>query len=139
MQGKESAGQLTKRVARAIGGNIHGFAEQVRNLALGQTEIEHRQRCVELLIEVFRDSVFLNAELDMLSVELQVRLDDPVVSIDALTLEQKNVGPGSPGLLRVQMPLRAADSFINQRHSTAKADTPGLCVSFQEFLVGQPG
>ena len=37
--------------------------------------------------------IFLNAEPDVLAIDLQVRFDDPLVSIVPLALEEEGMGP----------------------------------------------
>lgn len=138
-QSEQCAGQFAKGIAGAVGGDVDCFAKQILDLIGRQTEIQHGECGIEFLIEILGNPVFLNTELDMLSMDLQVGFDDPVVAIDALALEQEGVGPGTPGFVAVQVALSTADGFVDQGEAAAKADAAGLGVAFQEFLVGEPG
>jgi hypothetical protein len=95
-QREQCSEQLPQRVPGTIGDQIQCLLQQAGDLVFGEAKIKHSQACEEVLIEVFGNSVFLHAELDMLAMYLQIGLDDPMMTVEPRSLEQKCVGPQSP-------------------------------------------
>ena len=69
--------------------------------------------------------------------ELQVRLDYPMMAVGASAFEQKGVRPRSPILLSIQMALRAANRPINQGSAAGEADAACARVAFEELAIRQ--
>ena len=75
----------------------------------------------------------------MFAVHLQVRLNHPMLAVQAQALEQKSVRPRAPVRTFVQVALGAADRLVNQRDTPGKPDAPGPGVEFEKLPVRQTG
>jgi len=75
----------------------------------------------------------------MFVMHLKVRLDHPVMAVQALALEQESVRPGAPVCPFVQVAFGAADHLVNKRDAPGKPDAPGPGVEFQKLPVRQAG
>ena len=100
-QGDECADEFAQRVAGARGHEFQPLAQQGEGLCVGQPKVEHGERGIEILVEVFRDAILLDAETDVPAVNLQIGLDDPMVAVEALALKEEGVGPVPPTLLLI--------------------------------------
>src|SRR6185369_6906480 len=112
------------------------FAQQSGNLFCCQSEIEDGQSGVEVLVKVFGDAIFLDAKADVFAVDLQVRFNDPLVSIVALTLEEKGMRPGTPAFLFVQVTLGSGNGFVDEGDAARKSDAADAGVTY--FLAASP-
>src|SRR5436190_15006226 len=102
-------------------------------------KIKDCQTREEAFVEVFGDSVFLHAELDVFAMDLQVGFDDPMMSIQSGPLEEESMGPQPPFFRNVQMPLRAANRLVDQRHPAGKTNAPGFGITVQKVAIGYAG
>ena len=82
-------------------------------------------------------TVFLDAEPQVLVMKLQIRLDDPVMSVRSPALKYKRVRPESPLRNRTQMAFRAANGLIRERFATGQSHATGLGIAFEEFGVAK--
>ena len=73
--------------------------------------------------------------MNMLPVNLQIRFDDPVMTIRPPALKQKCVRPRSPGLIRVEMTLGATDRSIDQGDTAGETDAARPRKAFEEFTI----
>ena len=90
-QCKRCPEQFAQRIDRVEGDHPQSLAQHCLTLAVVQPEVQHRQIGKVLLIVVLGDAVFLHAELDMLPMNLQVRLDYSMMPVRPLPLEQHRV------------------------------------------------
>ena len=109
--------EFAERIASAIGDEFESFAEEAHGLILAEFEIEDSQGAIELFVVVFGDAIFLNAELNVLVMELEVRFDHPMVTIVAAPLENERVRPRPPLSFGMQMTFSAANRFIDESDS----------------------
>src|SRR5215471_10952258 len=138
-QGDERADEFAQRVTRAGGDELKAFPQQRSDLFVGQPEIEHGQRRIKFFVVILRHAVFLHAEFDVLVMELEVGLDEPVMSIVTQPLKEEGVRPGTPTLRIIEMTLRAVDGFVDQRQSAGEPDATGPGVTFEELAVRNAG
>src|SRR5262249_40407100 len=114
---------------------LESFPNEPRGLLFAQAEIEHSQGRVEFLIEVFVQAVFLNAELEVLLMILEIGFDHPLVAVDADALKDERVGPPAPLAVRIEMPLGASDGAVGEGCAGGKPDAAGTGVTLEEFAV----
>ena len=77
--------------------------------------------------------------MDVLSMDLQVGFDDPMMAIGAPALKQERMRPRAPLFLRIQVAFGAANGPVDQRDAARQANAACPGIAFQEFPVGQPG
>lgn len=139
MQGEVGAEEFAQGIAGAGGDEFQRFTEEGGDVGFFQAEVEDGEVGVEFFVVVFGDAVFLDAELDVFAVDLEVGFDEPVVAIGAGALKEKGVGPESPAFFFVEVAFGAADGFVDEGQSAGEADASGAGVEFEEFFVGEIG
>ena len=102
---------------------------------LRETEVENSQVGVKPLVMVFGDTIFLNAEPDVLAIDLEVRLDHPMMAVVARALKKKGVRPRTPFAGFVEMTFGAGDGLVDEGDSAGQADAARVRVTLQEFTV----
>ena len=138
-QGEQGAEKFAHGIFGAGGDEFETFAEERGDVFFGQSEIEDGEVRVEFFVVVFGDAIFLDAELDVFVVDLEVGFDDPMVAVGARALKNKSVRPEAPAFLGVEVAFGAADGFVDEGQSTGESDAARARVEFQEFLVGEVG
>ena len=103
------AGDFPQGIARLPGDLLEGVRKHLLRLRRRQPKIQDRERGRVLLVVVFRHAVLLHAEPDVLPVNIEIRLDHPMMPIMTSALKEKRMGPPAPVVRVVQVPLCATD------------------------------
>src|SRR5439155_10567634 len=95
------------------------------------------ERRVERFLEVFRDTILLHSQPDVLFLNLEVGLDNPVLAVGAERFEEEGMRPAAGAPAGVQAAFRAQNELVGQARALAKADAAGLGVASEELAVRQ--
>src|SRR4051794_13323250 len=71
--------------------------------------------------------------------DLQVRLDQPMVAVLPDSLKQKGMRPGTPFFALIKVPLGPANRLVHQCHAAGQADSSGTGIALQKLLVREAG
>ena len=95
------------------------------DLIRGEIEIEDGEGAEDVLVVEFFETIFLDADADVAAMNFQVGFDHPVMFVVTHALKQKRVGPAAPGFVGIDVPLGAADGFVDEGAAAGETDAAG--------------